>query len=212
MKSSSTLTPLSTGSRLSAICLGIYALLSSLASAHPGHPHPGEEDEFDSFAHGFVHPFTGLDHLLLALAAGWLAFAFARGKVSLPFGAFLSALAAGALVGKGLHGGTGLEIALSLTVIAAGAAIAVGRTPGLGPFAAAIALGGFIHGFAHGAEASPGSPFAIYALGFITGTAALLAIGGLLQRAAPALRKPMLPKVAGGALIALGSIALIQAL
>jgi hypothetical protein len=38
--------------RLSAAALG---LLPALASAHPGHYHPGEEDEFDQFRADWLH-------------------------------------------------------------------------------------------------------------------------------------------------------------
>jgi hydrogenase/urease accessory protein HupE len=50
-------------------------MLSCMARAHPGHFHPGEEDEFDSFAAGLVHPFSSVGHLavvIAAVAAGYL--------------------------------------------------------------------------------------------------------------------------------------------
>ena len=50
---------------------------SAEAWAHPGHPHPVEEvDEFDdeAFMSALVHPFTGLDHLVVMLAVGAASF------------------------------------------------------------------------------------------------------------------------------------------
>ena len=41
------------------------AFFPLVAMAHPGHEH-----SHNSFISGFVHPFTGLDHLMMALAFG----------------------------------------------------------------------------------------------------------------------------------------------
>ena len=190
----------------------VLGLLPALASAHPGHYHPpGEEDEFDAVTAGLLHPATGMDHLLLALAAGWLIFSFPKAKAVLP-SAFLAALAIGSWTGRGLQGGAFLEIAISCTLLAAGAAILIGRYLKAAPLAVALCLAGAIHGFAHGAEAAAGVPFLPYATGFILGTGMLAAGGILLHAAASRLRQPLVPRIAGGALLALGSISLIQAL
>ena len=45
--------------------LGIVAF-PAIAFAHPGH-------EMANFASGFIHPFTGIDHLLVMLAVGYWA-------------------------------------------------------------------------------------------------------------------------------------------
>ena len=49
--------------------IGIFraALAPLLAMAHPGHHHHEA-----SFWTGFVHPFTGLDHLIMAISFGVL--------------------------------------------------------------------------------------------------------------------------------------------
>jgi len=196
-------------SAASAAALG---LLPALASAHPGHYHPpGEEDEFDAFTAGLIHPATGMDHLLLALAAGWLVFSFPKAKAALP-SALLAALAIGSWTGRGLQGGAFLEIAISCTLLAAGAAILIGRYLKAAPLAVALCFAGAIHGFAHGAEATAGVSFLPYASGFILGTGMLAAGGILLHSAASRLRQPLVPRIAGGALLALGSISLIHAL
>lgn len=196
--------------RLSAAGL---ALLPALAAAHPGHYHPvGEDDEFDSVITGFLHPLTGMDHLVLAVAVGWLAFLWKGGKARLPLGVFLGSLALGAFSGRGLNGGAPLEIALAVTLVAAGVAFIVGKNLRIGAFTLAAAAAGFIHGFAHGSEAATGMPFPAYAGGFIAGTAALLGIGSLIPAATSRFNQPLVPRIAGGALVALGSISLIQAL
>lgn len=195
-----------------AIGAGLCAL-PAIAAAHPGHYHPpGEEDEFDTFANGLLHPLTGIDHLLLALAVGWLAFSLGKGKARLPLSAFLAALAIGAWSGRGLQGGAALEAALSVTLLAAGALFVWRKNLQVASFAVAAGLGGFTHGYAHGAEAMPGPGFLAYSIGFIGCTAGLTMIGGALHLTSSRLAQPLVPRIAGGALMAIGSALLIQAL
>lgn len=46
----------------------VLCLLPALASAHPGHLHPGEEDEFDAIRANFLHLHGFLEIGLAALA------------------------------------------------------------------------------------------------------------------------------------------------
>jgi len=48
-------------------------LLPSLASAHPGHYHPGEEDEFDALRANFVHLHGSLELGVACLGLAGLA-------------------------------------------------------------------------------------------------------------------------------------------
>lgn len=187
--------------------------LPAIAAAHPGHYHPpGEEDEFDTFANGLLHPLTGADHLLLALATGWLAFSLGKGKARLPLSAFLIALAIGSWSGQGIHGGAILEVALAVTLLAAGALFGWRKNFQIASFAVAAGLGGFTHGFAHGAEAMPGTSFLTYSIGFIACTAMLAMTGGALHLATSRLAQPLVPRIAGCTLMVIGSALLIQAL
>ncbi len=45
-------------------------LLPAVASAHPGHYHPGEEDEFDAIRASFLHLHGSLEIALACLAVG----------------------------------------------------------------------------------------------------------------------------------------------
>lgn len=53
--------------------VGLLSMLPALAMAHPGqdHVHSG-------FMAGFIHPFTGLDHLIMALGFGVLLWSAAK--------------------------------------------------------------------------------------------------------------------------------------
>jgi urease accessory protein len=149
--------------------------------AHPGHH--GGGGALPSLASGFLHPLSGMDHMILALAMGWLAFSLGAQRAKLPAISFLAALAVGALCGRWISGGTGLEIAISLTILAAGGAMMRDRLRGLGMLSIVAVAGGLVHGLAHGAEALPGVSFATYAAGLLVSTALLLGAGGLLQHA-----------------------------
>jgi urease accessory protein len=69
--------------------IGFFLIQSALAFAHPGHG-PG------GFLHGFFHPLSGLDHLLVALAVGALAMRSGEKKLYLFPTFFLASLIGGA--------------------------------------------------------------------------------------------------------------------
>jgi len=74
-------------------------LLPALASAHPGHYHPGEEDEFDALRANFLHLHGSLEIglALLALGAAIVVMAFPKRPVriasAVTLGASLAILA-----------------------------------------------------------------------------------------------------------------------
>ena len=196
--------------RLIALALG---LLPAAAMAHPGHYHPpGEEDEFDAISSGIMHPLSGADHILLSLAAGWIAFMPGASKARLPFAAFLLTMMAGAWTGRVLQGMAGLEVMIAATLMVAGAVFLFGQKFKRLVITVAISAAGFVHGFAHGSETPAQTSFTAYACGFLVGTAILMGIGCAIHRITSRLDQPLIPRIAGGILVAAGSIALTQAL
>jgi urease accessory protein len=160
----------------------IIYFLPTVAMAHPGHH--GEGGVFSSLGSGFLHPLSGLDHMLLALAIGWLALSLGVHRVKELALAFLCAIIIGALCGRWwISSGTGLEVAISLTILAAGFVMLRDRISSLGMFSIVAVAGGLVHGLAHGAEALPNTSFATYVIGLLVSTILLLGAGGLLQRA-----------------------------
>jgi urease accessory protein len=201
--------------RLPSYYVSGVAFLCSLAPsallAHPGHYHPpGETDEFDALASGFYHPLSGMDHLLLALAAGWIAITLYRSRLWLPSLSFLAAILGGALAGRGAHGGWALELFLSITLLLAGITLLLPKARALTAAAACLAAVGFAHGFAHGAEAPQGSPFGVVMLGSFLATAALYVCGLYLGSVASRVPRKLAQRAAGSALITFGGIALLQ--
>lgn len=176
--------------------ISLAALLFGLASI-PAEAHIGAGPT-SSFAAGFVHPLSGLDHLLAMTALGlWASLATVRsgrtGMVWLLPTAFLAAMAlgfAGALVGTALPM---VEPAISASVLVLGLLAALAAPLPLG---AGIAVAGFFalfHGHAHGAEIGGGDVLP-YALGFMLATASLHGVG-----AAAGLALPRLARLTGAA-------------
>jgi urease accessory protein len=185
--------------------------LPAMAMAHPGHY--GHGGALPSLSSGFLHPLSGMDHMMLALAMGWLAFSPGTHRTKLPAVSFLAALTVGALCGRWISGGTGLEIAISLTILAAGGVMMRDRLRGLGTLSMVAVAGGLVHGLAHGAEALPSVSFLTYGVGLLISTALLLGAGGLLQHAFSRSGHPLVAlRVAGVVMIATGITSLISIL
>ncbi len=147
------------------------AALPLVAAAHPGH------GEASSFAQGFAHPFTGVDHLLAMLAVGvWSALVFERRAWLLPL-TFAAMLLAGALWGVQPLGW--VEPAIAASLLCVGLLVATGLALPLA--LGALLVGGFAlaHGAAHGSELAHGPAFA----GMVLASALLHAAGLLAGRA-----------------------------
>jgi urease accessory protein len=150
------------------LVLSAAALLamSGLAQAHTGHGASG-------FAQGFMHPFTGFDHMVAMVAVGLFAAVIggrARFLVPASFVAMMVVGAALALAGFAMPM-VEAGIATSMVVLAS-----VVLLRWQAPVAVAMALCGFFalfHGFAHGVEGS-GLEFGA---GFVVATAILHAAG-----------------------------------
>jgi len=168
----------------------VLALACAAASAHPqtggAHTH--------GFFDGFVHPFTGLDHLLAMLAVGiWSA---RQSNAQWLPATFLGMLLFGVLAGVAGLEIPGLETGIALTVALMGVLIAVAaRLPAA---MGALMVGAFalLHGNAHGHEL----PEAASAMGLLAASALLVYGGRMLGRVSPALAL----KLAGAAIAATG--------
>lgn len=191
---------------LAAAALGALPLL---ASAHVGADGAAHHDI--GFAQGFLHPFTGMDHLAAMVAVGlWSALIArsARDVLWAPVG-----FAAMLLVGAGI-GLAGVQVPAVEPMIAASLLVigllVVTRLRLPGPVAAAV-VGAFavFHGVAHGYELAgdQGAGFAIAGMVFAT---ALLHAGGIAIGGALRQRTVWLPRVAGAAVALFGAALLAQ--
>jgi urease accessory protein len=162
--------------------LCLPALAHPEASHGAAHVHAaapaGWEAWAQAFQDGFLHPFTGFDHLLAMLSVGIWSAHQAQGK-ALPL-VFLAAMLLGAL--SGVAGATipGLETGIAATVVLAGVLIAMATRLPLAAGAALIAAFAVLHGNAHGHEL----PLAGSAFGFLAASGVLMLVGRWFGRAA----------------------------
>jgi hypothetical protein len=76
------------------VCAGA-GLFPALLSAHPGHYHPDETDEFDFLRATFFHSHGKLDYVLAAIVISSIAVVYFNGKAAIRLSA--AALALGSL-------------------------------------------------------------------------------------------------------------------
>ncbi len=188
------------------------ALLLPAVPAFAHHPMDGAVPQtiWEGLLSGLAHPVLGLDHLAFLLAAGVLA--ALRRQAALPALLLATVLGAGlALAGLSLDP---VEVLVALSVLMAGLAL-LRPLPGGGALLlpAGFALAGLAHGAAY-AESVVGAPLPAilaYLLALSVMQAALAQAGPALLRGLQRLvAAPRL--VAGGAVAAVGVVALVQAL
>jgi urease accessory protein len=145
--------------------------LPVVATAHPGHAG-------DGFGAGFMHPFLGIDHLLVMVTVGIWSVLHSR-RVWLAPLVFVSFLALGAMLG---HAGLvvpHLEPLVAASVLVLG--LLLTSQPGHHTSAALAVIGAvaLCHGMAHGGEL--GAEGTVLA-GIVLGSAILHGAGMLLAR------------------------------
>lgn len=181
--------------------IGALVLFLTMAAA-PALAHTGH-GSVEGFAHGLLHPLTGLDHILAMVAVGlWAGLVGGRARFAYP-AAFVGMMVVAGI--WGMSGGqlAGVEIGIALSVVILGLAIALKASPPLAAGALACAIFAIFHGFAHGAELPENASGLGYAIGFVIATAALHG-AGLVLASGLAARAPLLARVAGGGLVLAG--------
>jgi len=146
------------------------------ASAAPAFAHV-QAGQATGFATGFLHPISGLDHVLAMVAVGlWGAQLGAPAIWLLPVTFPIVMALAGflGLLGIPLPG---VEVGIAASAILLGAAVMTERRPPLYAAATLVACFAVFHGHAHGTELPPGQSGLLYSLGFVVATGSLHAIG-----------------------------------
>jgi urease accessory protein len=149
----------------------ILALLSGVAQAHPDH------GQAVGFAHGYMHPLSGWDHIVAMIAVGFFAATLGGRAIWAVPATFVAMMAAGGALGMFTMPLPFIEIGIMTSVVVL-AGVAVLRWNA--SLYSAMALCGFFavfHGFAHGAEMPTEASGITYALGFIAATALLHGVG-----------------------------------
>lgn len=153
------------------IIMTLAIMLPTLALAHPGH-----HEHHATFWSGFVHPFTGLDHLIMAISFGVLMWTVSKQWKVLGALGLVTALVIGFSLGAQAfipvqfaeYGIIGSLLLLSVALWT--------KSNRVMPIAA-IVLATF-HGVAHGAELGANGNVAMQILGMISAMA-LIYMGGL---------------------------------
>ena len=143
------------------------ALLPQAAQAHSAKSLAG------GFMAGFVHPFSGADHLLAMVSVGlWGAFLGRPLIAALPV-IFPAVMALGALLAMFGVPQPPIELGIALSVLVLGIAIAAAWRAPVWLACMIVAVFAVFHGFAHGTEIpSLADPIA-YSTGFMLATGSL---------------------------------------
>lgn len=176
-----------------------FVFAPTAALAHPGH------DGASGLLQGFVHPLTGVDHVLAMIAVGVLAAQYGGRALGLVPMSFLLAMAVAGGIGMAGIPVQIVEAGIGLSIVVLGLMIALQIEP---PTLAAMVVAGFFalfHGYAHSSEMPNGPAGLSFAAGFLVATALLLSAGAglglLLQRRTLSRR---LVQAGGGAMALVG--------
>jgi len=141
------------------------------------------------FANGFIHPLSGLDHVLAMLAVGLLAVRLGGRALWLLPAAFLAFLVLGGVLGMSGVNLPFVEAAIAGSVLVLGCVLFARPSLPVTAAAGLAAIFAVFHGYSHGAEITAGSPALGYAVGFVLATVILhvagVGLGAALVRSAP---------------------------
>lgn len=178
------------------------ALLPTVAFAHTG------VGATHGVAHGFMHPITGLDHLLAMVAVGILAWQIGGRALWLVPATFATVMAAGGALGVAGVAMPAVEVAIALSVVVLGVAVAAGYRLPVAVATVLVGVFAVFHGHAHGTEMPAGAAGLAYGAGFMAGTALLhlagLGLGYAVGLAGTRLG-PVVTRAAGGVIALIGA-------
>jgi len=156
----------------------LLTLLLALSHATAAFAHASEGISL-GLESGFLHPLTGLDHLVAMVAVGLWGAQLGQPAIWILPITFPLVMAVGGLIGLSGLNLPYMEQAVALSGLALGALIAVQARPPL--WMASIIVGAFaiFHGYAHGRELPNAANPLAYGVGFVVATG-LLHLCGIL--------------------------------
>ena len=187
--------------RLPSRCLLWVTILLLVPTVADAHPQTGGIGGFES---GFLHPLTGLDHIVAMVAVGlWGAYLGAPALWLLPV-IFPMVMAFGGALGILGVPLPGTEIGIALSGVLLGLAVLCAARPPLWVAGTLVGIFAIFHGHAHGTELPHAANALTYAVGFVLATGLLHLSGialGLLTRWPWG---QVLVRAGGGAIAAVG--------
>jgi urease accessory protein len=183
-----------------------HATLSAIALAAavlPAYAHVGA-GLTSSFAAGFGHPLSGLDHLAVMVAVGlWAVQKGGRAVWAWPV-AFVGVMVIGGAFGMAHLAVPFVEPAILASVVTLGLMVALAIDLPVSAGVAIIGAFAFFHGHAHGTEVAAGAGGLQYMAGFAAATALLHGVG-ITAALTLGSRFRGLVRIAGAACVALGA-------
>lgn len=141
------------------------------ANAHSGMMHP------DGFIQGFLHPWSGLDHMLVMFAIGlWAVISGRRVFCLLPC-VFSAGMIVGAVLGFSGVAVAGAEFLVAISLVAVGVLLSTKQTISIGWAILLMLIFSLGHGYLHVAEMTEGVDSTLYVLGFMAASLVLLGLG-----------------------------------
>lgn len=161
--------------KYSFVLLITYLCLAQPALAHVGHLDNG------SFLSGFIHPFTGADHIFVMLAVGILANQMGgRAQCSLPL-AFIVAMTFGYILALSSIDLPFVEPTILASMIVIGSLIAIAIRLPMFLATTIVFCFAIFHGHAHGSEIGSAQATA-FGFGFILASMTLMMIGFIANK------------------------------
>jgi urease accessory protein len=168
--------------------------------------HEGASLPYGSFLAGLTHPVLGADHFLTMVSVGIVSAQIGGRAIWTVPATFVCVMAFGGLLGWLDVGLTAIEAGIAISVLALGLAIAADRQLPISLAMTAVGFFAIFHGYAHGAEMPTVANPVTYALGFMSGTAALhitgVIIGDISQHYSAG---RLMLRVSGAAIAAFGA-------
>ena len=165
--------------RWPALAILLLLCMPAVAEAHP------ETGTIGGFVGGFLHPLTGLDHIVAMVAVGlWGAYLGAPAMWLLPV-IFPVVMAFGGALGVLGAPLPFTETGIALSGVLLGMAVLFAARPPLWVAGTLVGIFAIFHGHAHGAEMPHAANALTYAVGFVLATGLLHLSGialGLLTR------------------------------
>ena len=173
--------------------LPLLSLAGLIGSAVSATAHPAQFHSMDlagATQTGFLHPLTGLDHLLVMVAVGlWAVQIGGRALWLLPC-SFVASMILGGAMGLGFSGihQDFVEHGILASIIILGVALCMAWRPSVPVSALCVAAAGLGHGYAHGSEMPSNALPLMFFAGMVAATSLLHAFGisgGLLLNKNP---------------------------
>ncbi|PXX46842.1 HupE/UreJ family protein [Undibacterium pigrum] len=177
--------------------LYVVAVLGSAMISLPAQAHDSVLHSMNALQDGFLHPFTGLDHLLAMLAIGiWAAQQKHARAWLIPASFPLMMVVGGALALAGIAL-PGVEHGIAASVLVLGLLISFAVKLPVSAGVALVSVFAMVHGYAHGQEMPVNESAVLYGAGFVLATALIHAAGWFASNAAQKTLTITLPRYAG---------------